>query len=422
MRIGILSDTHIGRCVPRAIGELRRMAYRHAFSEAIDVFIREKISCLIHAGDVFEKRSMTPRDSVFVKEELQRLVDSIREEGGEVMIYAVRGNHDGSMESSALDYIKHPLAKYLKVIGDDTLRGKGEAQVYDGLRVMGVSYHPYIARKFKKLKPIIRKNFSMANGMNVLILHNFIEGYHQIPPGVPKHNVLDISDLKGLGADLIVVGHYHEKMEPMRKDGMTLISPGSTEAIDLSDEGPHGVYILDGRSIRFVPIKPLHEIRNMKVVSMEEVKPASWFIGEALKGAQSYASTLRLTGREGVLRLVLSGLTDGDPHTIDRSLALRLAELRGSFPELLHVELVNRAQNVHRRVSFPPIGGGLEFAYEVVKSLGDPAREAVRIIEEVYNALDERASQRTGLLTSSDRAPFLRRWVKVLERMEVREG
>jgi len=419
MKIGIFADTHVGGCTPRAIGEIRREAYRHAFSQAINAFIEEGVDYLIHAGDVFEKRSMLPEDSVFVKEELQRLIDSINDKHSkDVMMFAVRGNHDGAPENNALDYIKHPLAKYLKIIGDGALQGKDEAQVHDGLRLVGVSYHPYISFKFENIKSNIKGSFSGEGVLKILVVHNFVEGYHPIPPGIPRHNFLTVHDFDDLGVDMIIAGHYHTRKEPAEENGMTLLTPGATEAVDLSDEGPYGVYILDGkRPIRFVPIKPLHEIRNIKISSKEAVKPTRWFIDNALAAVSSYASSLQRANTEGILRVVLLGMTDEDPYSMEQPLMSEFSKIRGASPKLLHIELVNRVENVRQPVVLPALGGGAEFATEILKPLGSSTQEAVRIVEEVGTTLDEKASQKTGLLTGSDRMSFVTRWVDIFEKM-----
>jgi len=420
MKIGVFADTHVGRCTPRAIGEIRRKAYRHAFSQAINAFIDEGVDCLIHAGDVFEKRSMIPEDSVFVKEDLQRLVDSIHDKyGKDVMMFAIRGNHDGAPESNALDYIKHPLAKYLKIIGDGTLQGKDEAQVHDGLRLVGVSYHPYISIKFENIKTNIKECFSDRDELKLLVVHNFIDGYHPIPPGVPRHNLLTVHDFDDLEVDMIIAGHYHGRKEPGDVNETMLLTPGATEAVDLSDEGPYGVYIVEGReSIRFIPIKPLHEIRNIRVSSQEAIKPTRWFIENALVEARLYAYSLQRADAEGILRVVLLGLTDEDPYTIEQPLMSEFARMKETAPRLLHIELVNRVENVRQPVVLPALGGGAEFAAEILKPLGRSTQEVVRIVEEVGTTLDEKASQKTGLLTGSDRVPFVNRWVDILEKME----
>lgn len=416
-KIGVFSDTHIGRCIPRAVGELRRRAYRYSFTQAVDIFIKEGVDCLIHAGDLFEKRSMMPEDSVFVKEELQRLVDSIRDrDGKDVGIFMVRGNHDGTHESSALDYIKHPLAGYLKVLGDDSPKGlEGEGETYRGLHLAGVGYHPYISRRFQEIKPVIKRSFAQKDGLKLFIIHSFVEGYHPIPPGVPSHNLLSLRDFTDLGADVIVAGHYHGRLKPQLRNGTVILTPGATEAVDLSDEGPFGVYILEGREPRFVSIDPLHEIRNIKVSSKGAVKPYRWFAGKALEEVYAYASSLQRRDTDGILRLILTGLTDEDPYNIERSIMSELLEVKKANPRLLYVDLANRVEGVHQKISLPALGGGIEYATEILEPLGISAQEALKIVEEVGLALDERASQRTGLLTGSDRRLFVEKWIRILE-------
>jgi len=420
MKLGVLADTHVGRSVPRAIGWLRRQAYRHAFSEAVNILIQEGVDYVIHAGDMFEKRSMTPEDSVFVKDELQRLADSILEhDSKDVVIFAVRGNHDGTPDNNALDYIRHPLAKYLKIIGDEVLQGKEEAQSHDGLCLTGVAYHPYISRKFGELKPLLRKGLERDSNLKILVVHNFVKGHHEIPPGVPSHNYLEIRDLDDIGADIVISGHHHTRRESIGRNGTALLTPGATEAVDLSDEGAYGIYILEGKNLRrFIPIKPLHEIRNIKVDSQGTVKSTSWYAQKATEGIKEYSFSIQKRGVEGILRLVLLGLSDEDPYNIEQHLAPELAKTRNLTPEMIHVELVNRVEDA--RYPLTPLAPDKtdDLTAEALNQLGKTAPEAAKLIEEVSMALDERASQTTGLLTGSDRERFLTRWIEILKRRQ----
>ena len=419
MRIGVFADTHVGRCIPRAVGELRRRAYRHAFTQAVNIFIKEGVDCLIHGGDMFEKRSMTPEESVFVKDELQRLADSVYDVYCKhVTMFAIRGNHDGTPENNALDYIKHPLAEYLKIIGDEALQGKDEAEFRNGLLLIGVSYHPYISRKFEEIKARIKRDFEHGSELKILLIHNFIKGHHQIPPGVPLHNCLDIRDLKDLKVDLIIAGHHHDRKESRMGDGTVLLTPGATEAIDLSDEGSHGVYILEGKnSARFVPVKPLHEIRNIRVDSRENARPAKWFVDRATEMVDTHAYNVRARDTKAVLRVLLLGSTDEDPFEIERLLASRLGKMKGSLSMILHTELVNRVEDMRQR-SVPLTASRAGVTSEILTLPGNMSQEATKIVEEVGMALDERASQTTGLLTTSDRLPFVNRWISILEKAE----
>ncbi|MBO3833375.1 MAG: hypothetical protein FGF51_08380, partial [Candidatus Brockarchaeota archaeon] len=197
--------------------------------------------------------------------------------------------------------------------------------------------------------------------------------------------------------------------------GTLFLTPGATEAVDLSDEGPFGVYVLDRRQVRFQPIKPLHEIRNVEVDSKGAVKPCEWFVEQSVREIDSYSSDLQARGVDGMLRLVLSGYTENDPRNIDMALRKEIAKKTVST-RLLHVGLVNRVEDVKQRAVFSRLGSGLDYAMEILKSLGETSGEAMRIVEELSITLDEKASQRTGLLTDSDRSRFVKRWVQILEK------
>ncbi|MDW8033411.1 MAG: metallophosphoesterase [Nitrososphaerota archaeon] len=422
MKIGVFADTHVGRKIPIEIAELRRRAYRHAFTQSINIFIEEGVDCVIHAGDLFEKRSMTSEDSVFVKEEFQRLVNSIREKHGkDVSIFVVRGNHDGSVGNNALDFVKHPLAKYLKVVGESLIKGEEEFYNNKEIILVGLPYHPYISRVFDNVKPLIKNIFKEKNLVKILLFHNFIQGHHEVPPGTPPHNCLKTNDFEGLDADIVIAGHYHRKTGPIEEYNTTFLTPGATEAVDLSDEGPFGVYILETESKpRFIQIKPLHEIRNSKVDSMGTVKSDEWYIENALKEVNTYYNYLKEKQIDGILRLVISGyLEEKDPSKIDFALRKEVSKLI-SQTGLLHVDLVNRVEEVPQKIVFPKMGTGLDYIAAVLKPLGENIEEAMSMVEEISMVLDEKASQKTGLLTGLDRSHFVKRWLELFEKVKVK--
>ncbi|MEM2487646.1 MAG: metallophosphoesterase family protein [Thermoproteota archaeon] len=422
MKIGIFADTHVGRKIPIEIGELRRLAYRHAFTQSIDTFIEEGVDYIIHAGDLFEKRGMTSEDSVFVKEEFQRLVNSIREKHGKsVSIFIVRGNHDGSCDNNALDFVKHPLARYLKVVGESLITGEEEFYIDGKIMLVGLPYHPYISRVFDNVKPLISKIFKTDDFIKILLLHNFIQGYHDVPPGTPPHNCLNMRDFKELGVNIVIAGHYHSRTSPVEEDDIIFLTPGATEAVDLSDEGPFGVYVFEIDSKpRFIQIKPLHEIRNSKVDSRETVKPREWYIENALREVNAFCSYLKEKHANGILRLVVSGyLEEKDPSAIDSALRQEVSKLIGQTG-LLHVDLVNRVEEVPQKIAFPKMGTGLEYIMTVLEPLGENISEAANLVEEISTALEEKASPTTGLLTGLDRSRFVKRWLEIFEKVNVK--
>jgi len=233
-RIGVFSDTHIGRNIPRVVGDARRKAFRHVFKQAVDIFVKEKVDYVLHGGDIFEKRSMTPEDAVFVKEEFYRLVS---ESEKDVQIIAVRGNHDGSPTSSALDFITHPIAKYFHVIGDKVLTGTPESFSDKRLRVSAMGYHPYAKKKIMDVAEVLKESLR-GEEYKILLIHNYVDGIHDIPPITPDHSVIAPKTLKSLGADLVITGHHHESRGLIKRGDQTYLVPGATEAIDLAEKKP----------------------------------------------------------------------------------------------------------------------------------------------------------------------------------------
>jgi len=423
VKLGVFSDTHVGNSTPNNIADLRRQAYRHAFTQAIDIFIDEGVGGVIHAGDLFEKKSMTPEDSVFVKKELQRLVDSIRAKTGSApTIFLLRGNHDGTAEKNTLGYVEHPLAQYLKPFGDKIL--KGEAEPYDvgDVRIAGISYYTYIGIKFKEIKQAVTESFANHDAQNILVVHNFIRGYHSVPRDVPDHNCYALEDFSDLPVQLVIAGHCHTKLVPMKTKDKCLMSSCATEAEDLGDEGEHGLWILDeGLAPRFVAIKPLHQIRSVEVGKEDATRPQEWFVENALAEVKSYVSVLQQTSSQGIIKIVLSGKTDTEPYIIEKTLEPKIAEIKNANPQLVHYEIENNVQDTHHTVMLPAVAtSGIDYAAEVLKPLGGLQPEGAKLTEEIQLALDERASDRTQQLTPSDRQPFVQRWIELIEKTEVK--
>jgi DNA repair exonuclease SbcCD nuclease subunit len=417
VKVGVFADTHVGRSIPNIIAEHRRQAFRHAFTQAINVFIEEGVDLVVHAGDLFERRSMKPSDSLFVKEELQRLVDSL---GGDVRIIMVRGNHDGTAENNALNYVQHPLAKYLTVLGDKTLQGEPEVYQDDSLAIVGFGYTPFASIRLNEVKDAVKRKYDDLKVDNkIFLVHAFIEG-QEIPPNVPEYQAVSLDLLKELGADLIVAGHHHKYLPLVEKSGLRLLTPGATEAVDLSDDSPHGVCVLKlGQHIdcKFVPVKPLHKIKNVVINSGGAIQQPTWFVERASEVAQKFSEDLKAEGEKGILRIALRGFLDGNRFDLEAELEKQMQKIREESPQLLHVEIDNDLSEIaHARVSVSEYTRREEFLQEVFKSLGEKRMaQALSLAEEVRMALEERASDKTGLLRESDRRSFVEKWLKILE-------
>ena len=111
MRFAVLADLHIGRSIPLAIAEHRRMAFERALTKAVDAIVSVGVDYVFICGDLFERRTLRPHMVEFTQRELFRLVKETEiKHRRSIRILVIRGNHDGRSQSDALDYIKHPLA------------------------------------------------------------------------------------------------------------------------------------------------------------------------------------------------------------------------------------------------------------------------------------------------------------------------
>lgn len=415
VKIGVFSDTHVGRTIPKTVGELRQQAFRHAFSQAINILIQEKVDYVINAGDIFEKRSMNPGDSIFVKEELQRLVDSLC---GKVKILIVRGNHDGTLGNSALDYIEHPLAKYLEILGDETPEDKPRTYEDDNIGVIGFAYTPYTSIKLETAKQSLKDSFAALKAPHkLLIMHAFIDEHQNIPPGVPDHQIVKMDLLKDLGANLVITGHCHTYTPLTTIEGVALLSPGATEAIEFSDESLHGVSIIKlGQTVKcdFKPITPLYKMKNIVVDGGEGLRPSEWFQQHVSQDVKDFIELLHKEGNKGLLRIVLEGTVEQDKYELEELLELRINELKGQAPNLLYAAIENRLKQ--RGVMIDSgVSTREEFLAEALSSLDQGIRaDAMSLVEEVGMTLDEEASSKTGLLTDARRSDFINKWLKIL--------
>jgi len=415
--IGVFSDTHVGCSIPKAIGEKRKIAFQKAFSQAIDGFIREKVDYVIHTGDLFERRTMSPADSVFVKSEFQRLVNNLKN----VKILIIRGNHDGTIENNALDYVRHPLAEYFIVLGEKTLIGEPELFDDGKIAVQGLGYTAYPAKKIKEKCDLIGELFSNSKAeYKIFLLHAFIEHLTTIQY-VPRHQVISPELIKKLKANLVICGHQHQKHDLYKINNTYILIPGATEAVELSDETTHGYFILslDKEKITatFHPITPLHKILNIKIESREK-KDEKWFVNEA---KSKILDLLKANAtRKIILRVILNGLIEGDKYLVEEELQRFIADQ--TEYSLIYFEIKNNLNVPFTPVEIPALETPATIYPQIFSILPEEKQiEAVRITETIERMLEESASPTTGLLTDAKRRVLLERWKKIFETSEKEE-
>lgn len=405
MRFAVLADAHIGRTIPLSVAQYRVEAFSRAFSKAVDAIIESGADYVFFCGDLFERRTLRPHLVGFVHDELYRLARELQNQHGkEVKIFIIRGNHDGRSTSNTLDYIKHPLARYL-VVFDEERRSYAD----DQLTVIGVGYYDQADRIFEEIvKPIFDK---VANGgMKILMLHSFIMGHHDVPPNTPA---LTVDELSEVPASFIFSGHYHKRCKPVKiRSGAWLLTPGSLELYDFGEEPPKGFWLVDVDAgsepqFRWVEIEPMHKMRKMEIEGKGKAPP-SWYQEKVLEAVRAFLKELRETRKSGYLRVVVRGeLSEGFPSDIDLS---GVEAARKGESGLLYVDVDTMELEVPR-LGFALERERIDIA-EFFKDFGGFAAEIGEMHAKVREVLEESASVQTGLLPQSQRIPLIEEWLR----------
>jgi len=345
----------------------------------------------------------------FTQRELFRLVKQTEaKHKRSIHILVIRGNHDGRSQSDALDYIRHPLAGYLHVFGDDAI-------IYndDHIHVVGLNYYDQIDLAYERLaKPALEK----GKGVKVLMFHGFVASYNDVPPG---DSSLSLDQLAASGADYVFTGHYHKKCEPKKLNGTGWVAtPGSTEVYDFAEDPEKGFYIVEteGPKWSWVPIEALHVMKQAKINNERGADP-KWYENEAIKTLRGFAGELHILHKQGYIKIKLEGtLSEGWPTDVNED------RIRDAVPDplLLWVDIDTLELNLPPSVA-RPMAENTDVAeyFHDFKSFAEDIRE---VHSRVREALEEEASTKTGLLTATQRAEFISEWVHRLEDKTFREA
>jgi DNA repair exonuclease SbcCD nuclease subunit len=414
MRFAVIADTHIGRSIPLAVASYRRTAFNNAFTCAVNTCVECGVDYVFIVGDLFERRTLRPYLVQFVHDELYRLYkENLERHGVKVKILVVRGNHDGRPQSDTLDYIKHPLADYLHVFGDDP-----DEAIYsdDKVQVMGINYYDQISKAFEYFSS---KGFADDDRLRIIMVHHFVRGYNEVPP---YSDALTIGSLNALNPDFVFTGHYHRRCKPKKlsKNGW-ILTPGSLEMYDFAEDPDKGFYIVetteDGESFKWIHIEPMHVMRQVNVVS-DRRRPPQWFMENVDREIQSFVDELNRTERSGYIRIVVKGqLSEGFPSDIN---TLTVREVVERESHLLWVDLETMMLDLPPMMVRPEINSS--DVTEFFSDFGDFSHDIREMHVKVKDALDNEASEQTGLLTPTGRSRFILDWVERFKSRRFKES
>ena len=213
-----------------------------AFENVVDLCLKEQVSFLALAGDLFDARDRSIPARLRLHDGLTRL-----HQAG-ILTFIVHGNHDPlSGETGSL----HPLAS-VKVFGSEWEEHLVKSpQGHILCRVQGVSYPQErvtenLSARFARQGP----EFTLA------LLHANVANSSKHANYAP----CSLEDLASKGLDYWALGHVHTRTEYLLASGLA-VYPGNTQGRHVNEQGERGcmlVRVTEGRAEpRFVPTQVL---------------------------------------------------------------------------------------------------------------------------------------------------------------------
>ncbi len=237
MRLGILSDTHLG---------IKRF-YDDAFNQfeaALRLLKEHNVDVILHAGDFFD----TEKPSLDV---LSKTFD-ILSEYKDIPFVSIYGNHEMRPKGFVNPVMLLSNGGFIRYVHGSSLSFKIDDET---LNVFGLGYVP--DERFRQIIGELLDKWDLSNGFNVLLTHQTIQDLMPI-----STDYISISEMVSFGFDLVVNGHIHSKYL-----SNNFIIPGSTVVTSIrSDEiEPRGVVVYDTNAKR----AEFFEIPNQRPIVYE---------------------------------------------------------------------------------------------------------------------------------------------------------
>ncbi|WP_152394346.1 metallophosphoesterase family protein [Paenibacillus guangzhouensis] len=284
--------------VPDAIRERLRASTFTAFTNLIDLALREQVDFVVCSGDVYDSADRSLRAQLRLQRELQRLA------AAHIPVYIIHGNHDPE-DGMHAELTWPDTVHFLSAQEVETKivyrRGQTDASKAEAIAaVCGISYahkalHENVAVTYQRL--------AGSSLYHIGLLHGNVDG----DPGHDNYAPCSKRELIQSGMDYWALGHIHIR-QILHEQEPCIVYPGNIQGRSVKEAGAKGCYIVQVTEERqthltFVPlddvrwysesisIEGLHSEQGLKervVQQMEQCRQAS-------------------QGRMSILRLTLNG-------------------------------------------------------------------------------------------------------------------
>lgn len=284
MKILHTADIHLGKKPfgNRNFSNTRYLDYFIAFEKLIDRAIEEEVELFIVAGDLFDKKELTP--DVLLRTEKSFV--KLKENG--IKAYIIEGNHDSNNEISN-SWIKYLESKELIL--------RGYYEVYDseykfnkiemkGINIYGIGYPGFaIDEVLENLAETLD-----PNEKNIVVVHTALGGGEYLPGLAKSESINKLKDK----AIYVAGGHMHSYLAYPKENPFFFI-PGSPEYWNVLKEKSDikGCILFDTDTLK----SKFLEIECRKRIKLDFI-PKTDEIEEEFR---EFVRELKLTGEELVI-------------------------------------------------------------------------------------------------------------------------
>lgn len=276
MRVMHTSDLHIGRVL---MEESLLEDQQHILDEIIRAAREEKVEVLMISGDIYDK-SIPSAEAVRL---FNDFLVKLSELDCEVLM--IRGNHDSAdrlnFGSQLFDRLNiHIVSEYN---GHITKFSKGNADFYmlpfiKPFHLKGyLSEEEYatIRNSSDMMKAVLERETIDKSRISILMMHRFVKAGEKLPELSDSESQLSVGTLDPVDSalldqfDYVALGHIH-KPQIIKRDTVRYCgTPMKYSFSEANNVNGVVIYDTDSREIKTVELKPLREMRNIKVTYEE---------------------------------------------------------------------------------------------------------------------------------------------------------
>lgn len=285
MKILHCSDIHLGKKPfgTKEFSQKRYLDFFKAFDEMVDIAIDEKVDLFIVAGDLFDKKELTPDTLERCEKSFQKLKNR------EIKVFLIEGNHDninGNEEvNSWLGYLEKKGFVHRGKYGVSNKEYTFEKFVVEDVNIYGLGYPGFV------IDDVLEGLASQLDESekNIVVVHTALGGSEYLPGLAMSESIRKLKDK----VIYIAGGHLHS-YQVYPKDEPYFFIPGSLEYWNILNERSNQkggiIFDTDTREHRFVEVTP----RKRMEVTFE-------YLEDIKEEFKIFCENLNLTGEELVI-------------------------------------------------------------------------------------------------------------------------